>query len=374
MKPWMIVLASALVAIAAAAGVALPRLALLPHAAILPQLLPLVVVTALAGYALCAILLAAGDLVVGCLLLRHRLARIVVQPGASASDWIAAFEESRLRRLAPALAVKPPTTGTGGTIVVRERFRPFEARREIARLYHVLAARAHFFSAVIVLTAVIALGVAQQHGALQLPLGPVPTVPACLILVGLVLLAVLARLSVDVAAEPLIDLVSRLPVEPAGTVLLRRAVALLEAGTTIGVRKDGIVHDDGVVAAGWTIPDRVIGLVEDGHRALVAAIEHLSATTDGFAGATRSALDGLEAALRSGEQRPAAETASLDVAVLERLHEAVQALTATLERLPRPVLAAERLTGTELAVTPRDADPDLAGELKKLLQEIETAC
>ncbi|MGH7047263.1 MAG: hypothetical protein ACREE2_12850 [Stellaceae bacterium] len=372
MKPWVIVLASALAAIAAAAGVTLPRLAVLPHGAILPRLLPLlpvVVVTALAGYALCAILLTAGDLVAACLLLRHRLARMIVQSGASASDWIAAFEASGLQRIAPELAAAAPSpTGAGRAMILRERFHPFAARREVARLYHVLAARSHFFSAVIVLTAAIALGVAQQHGALQLPLGPIPTVPACLMLVGLVLLAVLGRLSVDVAAEPLIDLVSRLPAEPAATALLRRAVALLEAGAGPGVVRDGAGG-----AAAWRVPDRVVGLVEDGHRALVAAIEHLSATTDRFARATRSALDGLEAALRSGEQRPAAEIPSFDVAALERLHAAIGALTATLERLPRPAPATQRLTGTEIAVAPRDTDPDLASELKKLLQEIETA-
>ena len=41
----------------------------------------------------------------------------------------------------------------------------------MARLYHIWAARTHFFSALIVLAAAAALGLAQQHGALPVVAG-----------------------------------------------------------------------------------------------------------------------------------------------------------------------------------------------------------
>jgi hypothetical protein len=377
MKPWMIVLSSALVAIAAVAGVAMPELSLTPHSGIVPKLallLPTLVVTALAGYALCAILLTTGSLVVGCLLLRHRVAGAPAQRDPARPDWSAALAASGLRRLMPALAVPPRRPARGheadGTVVLQSRFRPEEARREMARLYRVWAARGHFFSAVIVLTAAAALGLAQQHGALPQASGPIPTIPAALILVGLILLAVLGRLAVDVAVEPLIELLARLPAEPVEVALLRRAVELLEAGPTATP-----AQDDSALASMLQIPDRVVGVFEDGRRALFDAIEHLSATTDGLALSTRSAIEGLEAAVRDTERRqpPATESVLLDAAGLSRLQEAVVALTAALERAP-PSAIGDHAAGHDSAGPGRDADPHLAEELKQLLQEIGTAC
>ncbi len=375
MKPWMIVLSSALVAIAAAAGVALPELSLTPHPEIVHHLVPLLptlMVTALAGYALCAILLTAASLVFSCLLLRHRVVGAPAQGGPTRPGWAAALAASGLRRLMPAAAVPPRRSArVDGAIVLQSRFRPEEARREMARLYHIWAARSHFFSALIVLTAAAALGLAQQHGALPQASGPIPTVPAALILVGLVLLAVLGRLAVDVAVEPLIELLSRLPAEPIDVALLRRAVELLEAGPAASS-----AQDDGALASVLQIPDRVVGVFEDGRRALFDAIEHLSATTDGLALSTRAAIEGLEAAVRDSErhQRLATESAIPDAAGLSRLQEAVVALTAALERAPPLVPVGERSTGPDSAFAGRDADPRLADELKQLLHEIGTAC
>ncbi len=380
MKPWMIVLSSAFVAIAAAVGVAMPVLSLTAHSGIMPKLIPLLpalVVTALAGYALGAILLTMGSLVVNCLLLRHRVAGGTVHRGPVQPDWLAqsgwfaAFEASGLRRLMPALAVPPRRSARADrTIVVQSRFRPQEARREMARLYHIGAARSHFFSALIVLTGAAALGVAQQHGALPQLSGRIPTVPAALILVGLVLLAVLGRLAVDVAVEPLVELLSQLPAEPVEVALLRRAVELLEAGPAANP-----AQDDGALASVLQIPDRVVGVFEDGRRALFDAIEHLSATTDGLALSTRSAIEGLEAAVRESErhQPPATDGPTLDAAGVSRLEEAVVALTAALERAPASVPVGDRPAGPDSAILGREADPHLADELKKLLQEIGTA-
>lgn len=375
MKPWMIVLSSAIVAIAAAAGAALPELSLTAHSGIAPgfkALVPMLVVTVLAAYALCAILLTAASLVGGCVLLRYRLARIPPHRGPDHPDWTAAFEASGLRRLAPDLAVFPLRPGGADRIVaVRSRFHPEDARREMARLYHLWAARTHFYSALIVLAAAAALGLAQQHGALPDPFGPVPTVPAALILVGLVLLGVLGRLAVDVAVEPLVGLLSRLPTEPVDIALLRRAVELLEIGPSTQ-----LVEDDSALAAALQMPERVVGVFEDGRRALFAAIERLSATTDGLASTTRSAIERLEAAVRDGEWRaPAAETAIPAAAELSRLQDAIVALTAAVERAPTLApgpLAVARVAGSDFPVAGREADPQFADELKKLLAEIGT--
>ena len=125
MRPWMIVLSSAAVAIAAAAGVAVPELSLTPHSATVPVLVPLLptlVVTALAGYALCAILLTAANLVVGCLLLRRRVARLrrsAVRPAPTGRRPLPLAGCGGWRRCRFAAAAAGET---GRTVVLRRRF------------------------------------------------------------------------------------------------------------------------------------------------------------------------------------------------------------------------------------------------------------
>ncbi len=379
MRPWMIVLSSAAVAIVAAAAIARPELSLTQRSAIVPSLMPLLpklAVTALAAYALCAILLTAGSLVGSSLRLRRHLARTPAHHGPAGSDWTAAFEASALRRLAPALAFAPPRPPRAdGTVVVQGRFRPEEARRETARLCYIWAARTHFFSALIVLAAAVGLGVAQQYGPLPVSIGPIPTVPAASIVIGLMLLAVLTRLAVDVTVEPLIEMVARLPAEPVEVALLRRAIELLEAGRVPAAARDAVAP-----VAAMQIPDRLVGVFEEGHRALVDAVERLSATTAVLAATARSSIEGLETAVRDSELRgqPAAETSIIDSAGLSRLQDVVAALTAALERVPAWPTAGDSVAGDSAAgIGPgpsrREAEPDLARELKTLLQEIGTA-
>jgi hypothetical protein len=377
MRPWIIILSSAIVAIAAAAAMAWPELVLTPRSAILPSLkplIPVIVVTSLAIYALCAILLSAGNLVAAGMRLRHHLARTPEHQGPARSNWTAAFAASGLQRLAPVLAYPQPWPARAdGTVVVQRQFRPQEARREIARLCYITAARTHLFGALIVLAAIVALGLAQQCRELPLPLGLIPTIPAALILVGLMLLAFLARFAVDVTIEPLIDTMSRLPAEQIDVALLHHAVELLET-----VRAAPSPRHD-TPATPPQIPDRLIAVLEEGHRALFAAIERLSATADGLAATTRSSVESLEATIHQSELRhpPAAETTTVDPAGLSRLHEAVVALTAVLEGIQRSPRAAaavqDEALGTDLGPRRTDADPDLAEQLKKLLQEMETA-
>ena len=95
MRLWIIVLSSAVLALAAAAALVRPEVTLTPHAAILPSLMPLlptVAVTALAVYGLCTILLTSGNLIAEGLRLRRYLARNPPHHGPARPDWTAAFE------------------------------------------------------------------------------------------------------------------------------------------------------------------------------------------------------------------------------------------------------------------------------------------
>jgi hypothetical protein len=374
MRPWIIVLSSTAVAIAAAAAIARPALSLTPPAAIIPALMPLVptlVVTALAVYALCAIVLTASTLVVVSLGLRRQLTYGAAHLGSARADWTAALADSGLQRLAPLPAfLQPRSIRSDGVVVLRGQFHPGEARREMAQLYYIWAARTHFFSALIALAGAVALGVAQQHGPLPLVPGLIPTMPAGLILAGLILLAILARLAIDVTIDPLIEAISGCPAESLEVALIRRAVDLLETAPT--PRADRDLADPAPISS---IPDRLIGALEEGHRALTDAIERLSTTTDGLASTTRSSIEAVESSLRAAEQRQSsmAVSGTADAAELSQLRQAVVALTSALERIPTGSVASkDTAPGAEPASRHRAAQPDLADQLKQLLQDIGT--
>src|SRR5262249_11738377 len=149
------------------------------------------------------ILLTAGSLIVDSLRLRWLLDR-----AADADNPAYLFRTrgpaSGLQRLIP--LARRADGGPGLNVP----WRPSEARAEVARLCYIGAARTHFFSALIVLAAIVVLGAAQQQAPLLLLPGPIPTIPAGLVIAGLVLLAVLARIAVDVTIEPLIEAVGNL--------------------------------------------------------------------------------------------------------------------------------------------------------------------
>lgn len=238
MRTWIIVAVSLVVAVAAATALVPSELMAAPHAAALPRLaavLPPAVVTALAVYALCAIVLGSCGLIVEALRVRRHLERNPAHHGPARADWTAIFETSPLRRLVPARApTQPRPPPADGTVVLLGPFRARDARREIARLYYTGAARSHFFSALLLLAAAAVLGAAQLAGPLPHLRWAIPAVPAALAAGGLVLLAVLARIAVDVAAEPLIDAISRLPAETVEAGLLRRAAELFESAGEAG--------------------------------------------------------------------------------------------------------------------------------------------
>jgi hypothetical protein len=368
MRLWMIVSAGAIGAIAAAAGIAWPTLTATAHADLLPALVPQlpVLATAFLGvYGLCAVALTTGGLVGAGLRLRRRLGRAALQRVANPLDWIAAFEAAGLNLLAPQPAVvQPRAARIGGRMLWQAPFDPRAARAEVARLLHLRLARAHFYSVLIVIAAIIALGLAQDRGPVPHAVGPVPTVPAALILIGLLLLAALGRLAVDVAFDPLIEALARLPADPADSGLLRRIVELLEAA-----RGSAPAAGGDPPAAPVELPERLATVLEEGHRTLVEAIGHMSSTADALGATTRSSVEALEAALRKVPQ-PAAENDDAGVLRLGELQSAVETLTATLERLLASAAARTGPQDAEPATGRRSAEPQLARELQKLLQEI----
>jgi hypothetical protein len=365
MRAWIIVLSSTVLALAAGVAVMRPELASVPRAAVLPSLVPLLptfVVTVLAAYALCALLATTGELVAQALRVRQQLTRNSRQPGQASADWTAAFGDSGFRRLLPPPAPKP--VPADATVLLQRRFEAHEARREVARLYYISAARTHFFSALLILAAAVVLGAAQSQAALPLVAGVIPTVPAALAVAGLVLLALLARIAVDVAAEPLIDTISRLPAESAEAGWLRRVVELL--ATRPNARREAAAD---IVEPN---PERLGQVFEQDHRALAEAIERLTATTEGLAMTTRSSVEALEAAFRASEMRElaAVQDASTGAPAITELREAVISLTAILQGIRAAPAAAD--SAIEPGSVRRDREPDLALELRKLLQEIGT--
>jgi hypothetical protein len=214
MRPWMVILMSAIGAIVVATAMVGPELLAASHSdfgsIVLPHL-PVLAVATLAVYALCAMLLATGTLVAAVLSVRRRLERMGGYRTPAQPNWTAAFGSTGLHRLVPwPVAESGRRTGASEKILLQGRFSAAAARGEVARLHYIWLARSHFFSALIVISALVGLGLAQDHGSVPLPMSAIPTVSAILILVGLILLAILGRIALDVSAEPLIETISLL--------------------------------------------------------------------------------------------------------------------------------------------------------------------
>ena len=373
MRPWMIVLISAIGAIVVAAAMVGPELFEVPHSDIETVVLPrlsMLAVVGLAVYALCAVVLATGTLVTSVLLARGRLERMGGYRTPAQPNWTAAFGLTGLHRLVP-WSVAEPARRAGATekILLQGQFSAAAARGEVARLHYMWLARSHFFSALIVITALAGLGLAQDHGSVPLPTGAIPTVPAFLMLVGLIFLAFLGRIALDVSTEPLIETISQLAAAPLEVVLLRRIIELLETACTTAALNAG------PPAPVSLVPERLEGVIEEGQRGLIDAARRLAATADALGESIGSSVDALKTAISTaGAQRLPITYDGNQAFGFSELQGTVEALTAALGRL---TIVSNSIEGPALAVdqaTRRQVqEPHLARELRQLLQEIETA-
>jgi hypothetical protein len=374
MRPWMIVLSSVLGGLGTAATWAWPQLREVSRSDVVPHLLPhlpVLAVTTLAVYALGALVLSTGTLVASALRVRHRLGRTEPHQVPSPRNWTTAFGSTELERLVPRFtSASTEPVRLGGIIVLQSRFNPAEARGEIARLYYLWLARTHFVSALVVLAAVVVLGLARDRGSIVLPPSEIPTIATVLIVVGLILLALLGRIAIDVTIEPLLEMIVQIPAEPAEVGLLRRVADVLEA-TSAPPRP--IASE---TAGSAPLSERLAAAIESGHRALLDAIGRLSTTTAELEATMRSSLEAVETATRvaAAHSSPLAERGNADAVRLSELQAAIESLTALLERLTRLPEAVEEMPHDPVPVTRhRGSETRLAGELRSLLQEIGSA-
>jgi hypothetical protein len=372
MQPWMIVLSSAIGAIVVAAVFAVPDVLNAPRSdieSILLTRLPVLAVAGLAVYGLCAMLLTTANLIAGTLRVRQHLVRTGPDQSPARHDWLAAFGTIGFRQLVSRFGpVLAPSGRANGSAVLQSRFASVEMRREIARLHYILLARSHFLSALIVLAGIAGLGLAQDHGALPFHPGPIPTASAIMITVGLLLLAILGRITIDVTAEPLLETIAQLPAERVEVGLLRRAVELLE------VACNGPASTESAPAQA---PERLLAAVEQGHNALLDAVSRLSANTQSLEATMRAAAEALETTARAATapQRPIDAGKAFETAVSPELQAAIEELTSVLRHLTTVSEKAEEdpFAVDPLASPPRNTTPRLARELRRLLQEIDTA-
>jgi hypothetical protein len=232
-------------------------------------------------------------------------------------------------------------------------------------------ARSHFFSVLIVLIGIIGLGIAQNYGALPFQVGVIPTVSAILIVAGLVLLAALGRIAIDVTAEPLLETIAQLTVEPDQIGLLYRVVTLLEAGR-------GHPMADGRIGELAPLPDRLVAAFEQGQVPLLDAVSRLSENTQALEAAMRTSVEAFEATMHSvaAHQRPVEDGRIAGAMSFPELQVAVEELTAVLRRLsaaPEDLAAAASLAAHAVPSRREAPTPGLARELRRLLQEIEAA-
>jgi hypothetical protein len=333
---------------------------LIPH-------LPVLAVGALGVYGLGAMLLTTINLVASMVWMRHHLRRVALGRTPVWRGWIAALGTDGFRRFVTRSAQAGPETADSGG-VLSTPFTADEARSEVARRYYICLARTHFISVLIVLVGIVGLGAAQSHGALPFQTGVIPTVSAILIVAGLVLLAALGRIAIDVTAEPLLETIAQLAVEPEEIRLLRRVVSLLEPG------RDHPAGDDRVDELPARLLERLAAAFEQGHLPFLDAVSRLSEIA--LEAAMRSSVEAFETTMRSAaaQQQLADDDKIAGAVSFPELQAAVEELTAVLSRLSAaPEDMEEATTLAAHAVPARRKAPALARELRSLLQEIDAA-
>ncbi len=371
MPTWSIVFSSAIGAIVLAAALVAAEVINAPRSeigTILMSHLPVLAVGALGVYGLAAMLLTTTNLVANMIWMRHHLGRAALGRMPAWHEWIAALGTNGFRRRARSLAQAAPETEDNNAVLPAP-FTADEARSEIARRHYICLARSHFLSVLIVLVGIVGLGIAQNYGALPLQTGVIPTVSAILIVAGLILLAALGRIAIDVTAEPLLETIAQLSVEPDQIGLLRRVVSSLEAG------RDHPTADDRIGELPARLPERLVAAFEQGQVPFFDAVSRLSENTQALEAVMRTSVEAFEATMRSAaaQQRPVDDGKIAGSMSAPELQAAVEELTVVIRRLTAVPEDEEATSLVAHAVPSRRKAPvpGLARELHRLLQEID---
>jgi hypothetical protein len=161
-------------------------------------------------------------------------ARSNLTDASTRDELLAVFAQSGLQRWASRVFDLAPLEipGTRRKIVLQSQFSFGRARQELARLYRRRLARSQFFTALAVLVAIAGLGWLQDDARISV-LGMVfPLWQALVAIVALALLSIVGRLTIDAAAESLLDKISELPKERIELSFMRNMTAALERVTT----------------------------------------------------------------------------------------------------------------------------------------------
>jgi hypothetical protein len=361
MPPWTMVLAGTAVAIAVATALAAPELAATPRseigATLFPQL-PALAIAALAVYGLTVLSLTTTGLVNGVLRAHRNLGRTASGRAIRRRDWSIALAAKEFRP-PPAVASEGPEaaddSNTDSAALTAQ-----EARGDIARRHYILLARTHFFSALIMLVGIAGLGAARDLSTLPFQIGPIPTISAILVVTGLLLLAALGRIAIDVAAEPLLERIAKSPAEPVEIELLRRIAASQDAARAAAAREETMSD------LPTHFSDQLAAALGQECRPLLDAISDLSENSRALETAMRSSIDAIASQQRSADDRVSA------LAALPELQAAVEELTSALRRLgAAPDRTAQPAPTAGVPSRQTSHSPGIERELRRLLQEID---
>ena len=351
MRPWMIVLSSAVGAIIVVAALIVPQLTSAARSEVVPILLmhmPALAVAAFAAYGLGAMLLTIVTVVGRILRLRRGVASTA--PGRAPTRTY--LGGAGVREVGP------------GSIEFESPGAAREARTAMGQLYYVSLARNHVFTALILLAAIAGLGLAQEHGSMPFQPIAIPTASVLTIMVGFGLVVALGRIAVAVTAEPLVESISKPSPEGVETALLGRAVELLE------LARDGRSPDDGASPSASKNLDQLVTMIAQANRTLLEASHRLTANTQALETAMQTAVEALERTARqvAGHSSSTDDHKDPGTAILAELRSAVEDLTSVLKGLN----TAQEVELQTTAASPDSApSPLLARQLRQLLQDID---
>jgi len=258
-------------------------------------------------------------------------ARSRLPEAVTRDQLLAVFAQTGLERLGRRIVGEAPGPVQG--------FSLGRARREIAHLYRDRLLRVQFFTGIVGLLAIAALGWTQDY--LHISKFAIPTGPALVAALVLVLLFVtLGRLATDYAAKLLLERIAELPFR-SGT---NRTFLIAAEGDRVGT---------GFAAGSLASPVGAVGPIVDAIKGLIQIIERDGSSLREPIMHLSASAEALAAMAKAVSEHPAAlATAAGYAATGEELKTAIDRLTTKIEQLAeRPAdeaPAASLATGEEL--------------------------